>query len=778
MQTWLRTYAEFVLRRSWIVLVASLLLSALIGAGIRELVVDLDMEKLLPDDHPYVALDRRIRKEFGGKRLVAIAIAPEKGTVWRREVLEIVHDLTLDLLNAPGIIRQNVISLSSPYVRVPRLRDGALTVEYLMREVPRDEAEIRQLRETYESEPLLRGAVLSPDGSAAMILTDFYDDVAHRDIAAIVERAVAPYRSPGIRIAVTGMPMMENDAAGLMEKERFYFLGTVASILVVLYLAFGQLQGVVIPTATALLSTVWAMGFMGHAGIPMNPWTSAAPLIVMTVAAGHSAQMLKRYYEEFARLGRQEEAVVESTVRIGVVMMAAGGTAGSGFAALSVLGIPTLAHFGLGVSSGIFAAVFLELTFMLALRALWPARREAAGGGYLTGLVGVLIGSLAALTRKPRHVAGAFALVAAVAVAGYPRLSTEFLPSAYPSKKTQTGKDILFFQKHYRATQTLTILLEGEPGSMKSVEAVGLMQGLTRTMAADPAVGRTSSLADLLERTFEVFSGENAVAGLPLEAGVISQIFFLADSPAFERYVDRSYGRSVVYGFLTEESSLATSRVINELREYLRRNPPVTLRAKVAGGVAPTALALNEHTLKGKILNITIVLLVIFAIASLLLRAAAGGGYVVAPLAMALVVNLGLFAWFGVAFDYVGASIAAVNVGIGADYGIYFLYRLREEFRACGEMQVALRTTMETSGRAVMFVAMAVAAGFAVYIPADYLGLRLMGIFIPATMLVSCVTALSLLPALTLLFRPRFIFTVPESLLETPIPESRRRSLR
>ncbi len=770
MKEWLRGYARFVVRRAWIVLVGSLLASGLAAAGIRNLVVDLDMQKLLPADHPYVALDRRIRNEFGGKNLVAIAIAPESGTVWRKEILQIVHDLTLDLMNTPGVIRHNVISLSSPYVRIPKLERGALVVELLMRDVPADEKGIQALREVYEKEPLFRGGVMSDDERAAMILADFYDDANDMQIAARVEKAVAKHRSPGVRIAVTGLPIMQSAAAELVQGERLYFLGTVASILVVLYLAFGQLQGVVIPAVTALLSTAWSMGFMGYAGIPMDPWTSVAPLIVMTVAAGHSAQMLKRYYEEFRRIGEPEEAVVASTANIGVVMMAAGGTAGSGFASLSALGIPTLTHFGLGVASGIYAAVLLELTFMVALRALWPARGNADGEGYLSRPVGALIRWLTAIARKPRAVAGAFGLVALLAVAGYPRLSTEFIPSAYPSKKVQAGKDLLFFQKHYPATKSLTILLEGEPGSMKGLEAVRLMRGLTHTMTADPAVGRTSSLADIIERTYEVFAGEAAQSGLFDDANALSQLFFLADSPAFERYVDRSYSRSVVYGFLKEESSRATSRVIRELREYLQQNPPATVRVHVGGGVAPTTLALNEHTLKGKILNIVVVLFVIFVISSLLLRTGAGGAYVVAPLAMALVVNLGLFSWFGVAFDYVGASIAAVNVGIGADYAIYFLYRLREEFGACGDFPAALRKTMETSGRAVLFVALAVGAGFAVYIPADYLGLRLMGIFIPVTMLVSCLTALSLLPALIALFRPKFIFGMREGGLEKPEP--------
>jgi hypothetical protein len=124
---------------------------------------------------------------------------------------------------------------------------------------------------------------------------------------------------------------------------------------------------------------------------------------------------------------------------------------------------------------------------------------------------------------------------------------------------------------------------------------------------------------------------------------------------------------------------------------------------------------------------------------------------------MALVVNLGCFAWLGVAFDLGGASIAAIGVGIGADYAIYFLYRLREEFRRRGEIVEALRAAMETSGRAVLFVAVAISSGFGVYLLADSYSFKLVGFFVPLTMLTSCLTALTLLPALVLWRRPRFI---------------------
>ena len=96
------------------------------------------------------------------------------------------------------------------------------------------------------------------------------------------------------------------------------------------------------------------------------------------------------------------------------------------------------------------------------------------------------------------------------------------------------GRDLRVFERHFPGTTTLTILLEGPPGSMQSPEAIAVMTGLQRAMAEDPEVGRTSSVADLVRRTYEVFAPEEAGNGLPLERELIAQLFMLADSPAFD----------------------------------------------------------------------------------------------------------------------------------------------------------------------------------------------------------------------------------------------------
>ena len=60
-----------------------------------------------------------------------------------------------------------------------------------------------------------------------------------------------------------------------------------------------------------------------------------------------------------------------------------------------------------------------------------------------------------------------------------------------------------------------------------------------------------------------------------------------------------------------------------------------------------------------------------------------------------------------------------------------------------------------------LFVALAISAGFAVYLVSDFYAFHILGIFVPLTMLTSSLTALTLLPALVLLLRPRFIMGPP-----------------
>ena len=78
-------------------------------------------------------------------------------------------------------------------------------------------------------------------------------------------------------------------------------------------------------------------------------------------------------------------------------------------------------------------------------------------------------------------------------------------------------------------------------------------------------------------------------------------------------------------------------------------------------------------------------------ITSILLRSLAGGLLVLLPLATSALVNLGLMGWTGIPLSMGTAAISAMAVGIGADYAVYFIFRVREEFQRMGDLRAGDR---------------------------------------------------------------------------------------
>src|SRR5262249_40909343 len=139
-------------------------------------------------------------------------------------------------------------------------------------------------------------------------------------------------------------------------------------------------QGMFVPLITAIMGVVWALGLMGLIGAPMDPWNIMTPILLLAIGAGHSVQILKRYYEEYNRLKTERpdlsafeqnrQAVIGATVKVGVVMLAAGTIASLSFGSLAAFGLPTIENFGLCTAFGIVAALTVEMTFIPAIRVL------------------------------------------------------------------------------------------------------------------------------------------------------------------------------------------------------------------------------------------------------------------------------------------------------------------------------------------------------------------------------------------------------------------------
>jgi len=761
------TYTRFIVRNAWWVLLAVALVTGWVGSGLGKLHTEFTLESSLPSKHPLVEIDRKIRSEFGGHNTVIALIVPRRGDVWQTEVLEVVQKATLAALRLDDVIGQNVVSLAAPSVRYVADVNDRIEADILMREVPRTPEEIAALRAKVDADPQLRGMVVTPDQRAAVLVVDFWEGGSGDELARRVLGIADEFRDQPVDFYIAGEPVISityvDQARDVARRIPILFLVTAVMLLV----SFRSVQGMLIPMLTAVLSTILGLGLMGHVGLLIDTWNQATPILVLAIAAGHSAQMLKRYVEEHDRLGDNRAAVIASTVATGPVMIAAGSVAALGFAGLALTGIPAITGFGASCALGIGSAVALEMTFIPALRSLLPAPSAKAPKG---GVTGRLLAGLerAIVERHGRTVLFAAAAALVLAVTGALQIRTYGSSREYMASGGLPRTHLDEIDRHFPGTVTMTMLYEGPRESAKSLEVLRHMDGLRAELESDPLVWRTASLVDIVKIMHSIFNPDVPDPyRLPDDPQLAAQLVYLGSSPASERFLDRQYSKSLLTAYLRDDDPSLVGPLVERAQAWVAAHPPPAgVRVLIAGGVGPTVLAVNQHTTHTKMLNILLVLAVIYLVSSLVLRSPLGGLYVITPIATSVVLLFGFIGWAGIRLDMGSASILAIAAGVGADFAIYFLYRLREERARTGDDNAAVHATLETSGRAIIFVAASIGAGFAcIGLFSRFFGLWLFGTLMPITMAVSCLAALSLMPVLVLRTRPAFIFDTPPTAL-------------
>lgn len=169
------------------------------------------------------------------------------------------------------------------------------------------------------------------------------------------------------------------------------------------------------------------------------------------------------------------------------------------------------------------------------------------------------------------------------------------------------------------------------------------------------------------------------------------------------------------------------------------------------------SIALNETMVHGKVENLIQIACITTFITALLLRSLIGGLLVLLPLACAALMNLGLMGLTGIWLTMGTAAISAMAVGIGADYAIYFIFRVREEYRKGGELREAVATALTTSGKAIAYVATAVAGGYLCLVLSGFKVHVLLGVLVALTMVTCCLGTVAFLPAVLVRIKPRFL---------------------
>ncbi|MFZ1548517.1 MAG: outer membrane lipoprotein-sorting protein [Candidatus Nitrotoga sp.] len=773
----MQRYIEWIIRYRFVVITLTLLITIAAVIQAKNLSIIIDPNTMLPQSHPYVTTSNQVEKIFGSKYVVMVGITPKEGDIYQPVVLEKVQRMTAAFLQTPGVVKENLLSLASKRAKNIAGTAEGLDVKPLMSNVPTTVAQITELKKAIEKNPVYLNSIVSVDAKTTAILVEFKDGPGgFRAIMDKVETVVEHERDSRVEINVGGIPSFLARIEIYSERIGFLFPIAILVLSLVLFEAFRTKQGLILPLLTAGLAVAWGVGVMGASGIPMDVFNSATPILILAVATGHAVQLLKRYYEEFFRLrettdlspkAANNQAVISSLIRVGPVMIAAGVVASLGFFSLVIFKISTVRTFGIFTGIGILAALILEMTFIPALRSiLAPPRdieRKLDQKGRIWDKVTNAIASWVTGTSRRRVYWGVFLFVI-ISLIGVSRVIVDNSTKSSFSPELIFETDDKALNDRLGGTNTMYLLIEGtSDDAIKNPKTLRAIEELQRFLEKQPYVGKTLSLADFVMRMNQAMHGDDPIFyKVPDSQELISQyllLYSMSGEPGdFDTYVDYGYRSANLTVFLKTDSSAYIEKLIEKIHAFTALHFDKNVHIGIGGSV-PQGAALNQVMVYGKILNILQISVVVFIISSLIFRSFIAGMLVLLPLLVTVLANFGLMGWSGIPLNISTSLISAMAVGIGADYAIYLIYRLREELLMGTDEIKAVRKVIGTAGQAILFVAISVSAGYGVLLLSfGYNIHKWLAILIAEAMIMSSLSALLLIPAFILTFRPDFIF--------------------
>ena len=175
----------------------------------------------------------------------------------------------------------------------------------------------------------------------------------------------------------------------------------------------------------------------------------------------------------------------------------------------------------------------------------------------------------------------------------------------------------------------------------------------------------------------------------------------------------------------------------------------------MAGGAMGILAAINEEVERSHVANISLIFLVIFILHSITYQSMASGGIIFLQIATATLVSLAYMAIAGIGLNINTLPVQSVGVGIGVDYAIYIVDRIRQEVAETADIDEAIRRAIRTTGMAVSFTATTVVGGIFLWIFSNLRFQAEMAYLLVILMIVNMLGAITVVPTFYSILRPK-----------------------
>lgn len=733
----MKKLANLAVKRPVLILIVIVLLTLLAGNFARQVSMTTDIKDFFPEDDPRVVTYDEIEKTYGSAEYIMVALETEE--IFTEETLKNIELLSQQFQDVAGI--DTVRSLTA--VDDIKGENGDLTIEPLVGEIPSEQEELENLKQTILADEMYGGFLVSYDSQAALIIGEVnlkYDSLA---VAENIGEIVTDYSGPE-EIYLTGTPVLNNELASSMQSDLKFMMPLVlVMIALLLWFIFRSIRGVLLPFATIALSVIWTVGFMGLLNKEFSPVNAVMPVILISLGSAFGIFILKRYYEELDLGKDNENAVTGSITSVGVAVLMAGGTTAAGFASNLLSDITLIQEFGLFTGFGVLAALMISLTFIPAVLSLLGSNKKRK-----TKETPRIEATLTKVLARPKLIILISTLIIILAAAGLPRIEIDsnFINFFAEDSESRIAYDLV--RDKFSGSESVEVIIEGEVTNPDILKSINNFQ---KDLYQSELVGRPISLADIISRTNQALhGGDSSYNYVPDNPSLISQYLLLIemnDSEYLERFLTFEKDGARIQALVRDTSNEGIAELMERIEILGDQHFEENSVEMTSTGIIVLIDALAEMIIEGQLNSIFTALIAVFIIVYVLLRSWQGSFLSVFLVGLLTILNFGIMGWFGIKLDVVTVLISSIGIGVGVDYAIMVYSRYLEETRKGLGPRAAVEKTVAKIGSAIVSNALAVVSGFVILTFSSFPPFRFFGILVTTLMLAAAAGSIFWMPA-------------------------------
>jgi uncharacterized protein len=740
-------------------------------------------EKQMPIGHEYVLTFEKYRADLFGANRLTVVVKARSGTIWNKEALTRLYEVTQAVLLLPNVDRLGVQSLWTPNSFVNQITEEGFRADPVIAGTVSPGVLTPGIISDIERSTAVGGFIgtlVSRNQTSAMItaeLNEFDREGKKLDYIAynkILDNQIrSRFEDDKFEIQIIGFAKQIGDIAnGASGVVLFCGVALFLTALAV-YWYCRSIRFTVLPIVCSLTSLVWQFGTLRILGYGLDPLAVLVPFLIFAIGVSHGVQQINFIVRELSNGNSSMEAARGSFRGLLIPGSLALITAFVSFITLVLIPIPMVRELSITASIGVGYKIITNLIMLPVAASCFHFTKEYADSAVLRREQRSNWLRVLARVAEPRTaVITTIAVMALLAVAIWQssgRVIGTLQPGA-PELRADArfNRDAVSISKNYDiGLDWLTVVFEAPPESCGYTALGAFVDDFTWVMSNVPGVMSADSYANQLRVYNTGYNESNPkMSVVPIDPGNYAGLS--TEISRMRGYMNKDCSMTAAHFFLADHKATTINGVIKAAKDYRATHRQTDVKIRLAAGNAGVLAAIDEEVEKSELPMI----LYVYAAIVILVFLAYGDFRAMVACCLPLTVGTFIGYWFMKELQ-IGLTVATLPVmvlavGIGVDYAFYIYNRLQlhlylattAEGQVVGigrqSIVVALERSILEVGMATIFTAVTLAIGVATWSFSTLKFQADMGKLLAFMFIVNLIMAMTALPALAVVLEMIF----------------------